>query len=431
MATLGIARLGVIIKLSDDKSVILNEGDCVTGLRYTYNKKEYVLDGCVRVICARTTANANGPTMCPPEPYTQNFITPTQLILDNSTEHRASLVRVNIPDIIDIASVQTVHGDEPIVVGVGSQYRPIADVLASVEPGTTVTLLGDTFTDPITVNNGITLALDDNTVLAGPVVLQGSATITGGMITGPVTITDAPAAVASAAADEVIEGVTIIDTEFSDKGTVKVDGATKVTITDCSFHDNVFDTEKGYLINVASENEMLLIMEDNVFGAQPKTSYNLIECRGKLTTGSSISKNRFEADCCTHNQINLYNIADDAEIVVSNNWCAYSANLVRIGFKGAPMGTVIMEKNSCDATEHGEWGGLFLIQPFSTKTTSMKGITIHLNGNVVPEGEQIGYLYASSKEMQFTPETTPTIYLDGKEIEIPDASPVVVPMALI
>lgn len=430
MATLGIARLGVIVKLSDDKSVILNEGDCVTGLRYTYNKKEYVLDGCVRVICARTVANANGPTTCPPEPYTQNFITPTQLILDSSTEHRATLTRVNIADIIDIAAVQTVHGDEPVVIGSGSQYRPIGDVLAEVEPGTTVSLLGDTFEDPITVANGVALVCDENTVLAGPVILMGSASITGGKITGPVTINAAPTAL-TADATAKPESVIITGAEFTDKAIVKIDGATNVAITNCHFHDNVFDTERGYLVTIASENEMTLIMEGNTFGAEPKASYNLIECRGKLLSGSSISKNRFEADCCTHNQINLYNIADDAEIVVSENWCAYSANLVRVGFKGAPIGTVIMEKNSCDATEHGEWGGLFLIQPYGSKTTSMKGLTIHLNGNVVPEGEQIGYLYANSSEMQFTSETTPTIYLNGEEIVIPDASPVVVPMALI
>ncbi len=432
MPTIGIAKLGVIIKLNENKSVLLSEGDCVTGLRYTYKKREYVLDGCVRVICATTAANNGGPTTCPPEPYTQNYITPTQLIIDSSTDHRAVITKVPIAEIIDIADVQHVHGDEPISIGSGPQYRPIADVLAEVKPGATVNLLGDIFEDPITLSNGVTLICDENTVLEGPVNIVGSGTIVGGKITAPVTLNASPAAAARAATNEQEAEPTILlqDIYFSEKATVTCDGATNITIRDSLFEGHVFDTTRGYVIHVKSENEMQLILEDNTFSAEPEASYNLIECQGKLMTGSSISRNRFEAGCCTHNQINLYNIADDADVVISNNWCAHSANMVRIGFKGAPIGTVTMENNACDTTDHGEWGGLFLIQPYGTKTTSFKGINIHLNDNVVPEGEQIGYLYAQSNEMQFTSETSPTIYLNGEIIEIPDASPVTVPMAL-
>ena len=170
--TIGVARLGVVLKFADGKEVILNEGSCVTGLRYMYNKKEYTLDGCVRVICARTTAYSNGPTTCPPEPYMQDYITPTQLVIDSSTEHHATLTKVNIADILDIEDAYDEHdtGEIPTtsVGGEDAKYKTLQDAIDAMERGDIdgELVLEEDVVENLVVRGTVMLDLNGHTITA-------------------------------------------------------------------------------------------------------------------------------------------------------------------------------------------------------------------------------------------------------------------------
>lgn len=438
MATIGIARIGVEIRIGD-KEYVVNEGDCITGLRFMKGKTEYELDGCVRVICAKTSNYAGGPTSCPPEPYVSDYVKPTSLIIDSSTEHAAALTQIAIADIVSIEKVGP-HDENIITIGPGSQYRPVNDVIAEAEPGAVIELLPGTYEEELTLGNDVTLLCSADTEFTKPITISGDATISGGRITGPLTI-NAPGVAAVAAAEGAgttpavpsTAKVYLVGVELTNEATLSIGEVDSFIMTECNLHDHVFNKDKGYLVHFTSETPAVVIIEGNTFGPEPDNSYNLIECLALLKTGSSISENFFDAKCCKHNQINIYNADNGAVIDVNKNTCEYSANLVRVGLKGAAVATINMNGNICkdtDLSDDAKWSGLFLIQPYGSKTTSMKGLTIYMMGNDVPAGSQIGYLYSAGSEMKFTAETSPTIHLNDQVITIPDASPIAVPMSL-
>ena len=165
-----------------------------------------------------------------------------------------------------------------------------------------------------------------------------------------------------------------------------------------------------------------MIIEGNTFEDEPKSSYNLIDIYAQLMDGSSISNNEFSANSCRHNSISLYGLDNDAEVKICENHAELSINMVRIGFKGTPKGTVYMERNSYDATdETPEYQGLFLVQPYGNKTLSFAGVNIHVVDTTYPAGTQLGYIYAGDKDTPWTDDNKPAIYVDGQKVEVPAA----------
>ncbi|MCM1531959.1 MAG: hypothetical protein NC114_06765 [Ruminococcus flavefaciens] len=172
MATVAIARLGAILKIGTDKEFIVNEGDCIQGLVYNSGKTQVELDGCVRVICARTTNYTGGPTDCPPNPYTQNYISVTQLIIDASTEHNAMIHRVNVSDIVDISKVLPEHGADDGTVptttvgGENSEYKTLQDAIDAMERGDLegeLSLEAD-MSEMVTIKGDVTINLNGHTL---------------------------------------------------------------------------------------------------------------------------------------------------------------------------------------------------------------------------------------------------------------------------
>ncbi|MCM1531960.1 MAG: hypothetical protein NC114_06770 [Ruminococcus flavefaciens] len=411
------ARIGAILTFKDGSTATVNEGDCVTGLRYTYNKKEYTLDGCVRVVCARTAAYTGTPTTCPPEPYVHNYVTPTQLIIDSSTEHHAVMTRVNIADILSIEDVSTGHGEENISVGVGPQYRPLSEVLAAAEPGSVIELKGDTFEDDIVIKNGVMLSCDDKTVLAGAVKFEGSGFIMGGMITGPITMNTVPA---EGDTESAPVNVVLSNVELTEKGTIEVYAIDRLTVENCYFHDHVFEASKGYMIRMRTEANMVIDIRDNTFGPEPAACYNYIECLAKLGDGSRVVKNMCLDKCCSHNVVNFYNAQDGATIVVSDNEHA-TADFMRIGFKGNVQDVTVRLENNvfgpCVRIDPA-YNGYLCVQPYGTATTSFKGVTIELNNNECDVVQEM-HLLTTSTTLAWTKETMPTVIIDGAVQHMP------------
>lgn len=108
METNAIAKLTIELSL-DDATWVIKEGDMIEGLTYRVNSIETstITAGRVRVIQANTRFNENTENSCPPEPYVQNYITITNLVIDISKINDADLIKIPIKDIIAIKDVKS------------------------------------------------------------------------------------------------------------------------------------------------------------------------------------------------------------------------------------------------------------------------------------------------------------------------------------
>lgn len=227
-------------------------------------------------------------------------------------------------------------------------------------------------------------------------------------ITEPMTIN-------GAGKDIVLDGF-----DFTENGFVKIVDANSVEIRNCRIYNiNVENAKKNYWLRVDSSAPLKLIVEHCYFGDTIGTNgamYNLIEPHVVLADGSSFSSNYFTKQCCTHNTVNLYGVAEDAQIVVSNNVFEISAGTVRVGVKGQPTCSIVMNNNV--VKKHNDAytlddAGLVTIQPFNKETVTFANMIISMNNNRVPT-EQVIYGYSGAKDTELTEENMPAIYVNGE-----------------
>ena len=250
-------------------------------------------------------------------------------------DHRAVITKVPIAEIIDIADVQHVHGDEPISIGSGPQYRPIAHQL-TLALDQVVGRLGLSAEGVVLQNQlHLVLALDVNHV---PILRIWSASASRvppsalspwrtmpaiQLIMEPIMYITRMCGLPQSHGHSDRAGVGDLDDLAvyqrmgrsigffpfnSEKG-----GAS--SYERCSYgsaapDDLAVQVDGGaglgrelHLIGLSIQVADLLALRDhviiqvdidphNTFSAEPEASYNLIECQGKLMTGSSISRNR-------------------------------------------------------------------------------------------------------------------------------------------
>lgn len=213
--------------------------------------------------------------------------------------------------------------------------------------------------------------------------------------------------------------------DFTANGYVKILNAASVEIRNCRVYGlNVESAAKNYWLRVDSSSPLKLKIEHCYFGGNPGVAgalYNLIEPNVVLADGTSICKNYFTKACCTHNAINLYGAAENAHIEVSGNVFEVSAGTIRVGVKGQPMCTIVMNDNVVRKhnTAYGlEDAGLVTVQPYNKQTPTFANMTIEMNGNRLPT-EQIIYGYYGSKDTELTDDLMPTIYVDGELFTAP------------
>lgn len=213
--------------------------------------------------------------------------------------------------------------------------------------------------------------------------------------------------------------------DFTGEAHVELVAAKSVVFRNCRFYGLIPYQDKSYGINGQAA-EMKLTIEKCFFGANPANDvgklYNLLELNTILADGSSISNNYFAAECCTHNQINVYAVVEGATINLNKNHFVYSGNAYRIGVKNEPVCVINMDGNSYDTTdpsENGDWAGLALIQPYGKVTTSFNNMELKINNVVNKSGDdQIVYIYANPTDTQFDRNTNyPKVYLDGILVE--------------
>lgn len=219
-----------------------------------------------------------------------------------------------------------------------------------------------------------------------------------------------------------IQGVTITETALID-----ATAADEVTFKNCKFVAATPDKAKSYLIKASkkADEATKFNFEGCYFGSNQAVGsnklYNLFEINGRIADGSTFSNNYFTKDCCTHNMLNFYEVEDGAVINVDNNVFEYSANAMRVGFKGNAKATININNNEYKETDtqlNGDWGGYLLVQPYGKQTESFENVTININKMKKPEG-QIGYIYCGSNDTQLTEDQMPKVFVDGEKVELP------------
>lgn len=410
MAT-AVARLGVELSFDDGTSFIVNEGDIVTGLVYKKGKDQLTIDeGRVRVICARTAAYSGGPDECPPESYMAKFITVTQLIVDYSDENYAKIARINVNDLVTIETVTNpadISDENTLIVGPGPEFKGLDEVIAAAPEDATICLEPGTYDVPLNISKSVTILGSVGTVLTSPIIVDSGA-VAAVAAEGEVTTPTEPAPISV-----IIDGVTL-----TGAASINVVKADTFSMTNCTMENLEFSGTKGYPIRLG-EVPMLVTIDHNTFNKNAANSYNGIECNAILKDGSSFSNNYFNEGCWTHNSVNVYNAEDGATVHIDNNYYAPGVDTNRLGYKGnVANATLTVSANKCESGFTNEWVGLLCIQPYGSKTESMKGITVKMDDNEC-YSTQLAYLYAGSKDMQWTDDNMPTVMVNGKVVAIP------------
>lgn len=126
METSAIAKLTIELSL-DDATWVIEEGDMIEGLTYRVNSIETstITAGRVRVIQANTRFNENTENSCPPEPYVQNYITITNLVIDISKINDADLIKIPVKDIIAIKNVKSPNEIDSNEISVNTIFNSI------------------------------------------------------------------------------------------------------------------------------------------------------------------------------------------------------------------------------------------------------------------------------------------------------------------
>lgn len=393
MATVASAKVGAIVKLDSGKTMNLFEGDIVRNVTYKENGETKTISGSVRVLNASTKNNVATSNECPPEPYVHNHISMNSLIIDSSTAFDAELTRIPFSMIEDIETLERSGG--AAVIGVGGSYKSLTDVISTLPDGGTVELLAGTYSDNITLNKSIKIV-----------------STSGAVLTGQLSFSDSGSTPVSVELDGLV---------LKGNSTIVMNNIAEFTMKNCVFGDHDFTATARSIVSSGTA-PLKLVVENNRFVKENEFSYNIIEVSGSLTDGSRISNNIFDANCCTHNQISLYGVEEDATIKIEDNYCVRSANMVRLGFKGDPHCVVELNDNTYVETDADPlWAGLVLIQPFGTATTTFANMTVKINRTTKPEG-QLCYLYNGAKDMQFNDTNKPTVMVDGVVVTVPVAN---------
>lgn len=274
-------------------------------------------------------------------------------------------------------------------------------MLNLLEPGTIVELPAGEVTSAVTIPSGITLRganygkkatsaeRENETVFSSLVTFNGKASVDGVTITARPTFVDT-------------EEVTFLNTIMTD---IDLSGIT--------------DHLAAAIIGINNwENSVKLNFEGCYFGDNTNC-YNAFELNVKVADGTVIKNNMFSTDVCNHNVMNIYAVDDGATIIIEDNEFAKSANAIRIGTKGDSQNVhFIIDGNMYETTDtqHPDYAGLLLIQPYGRATTGMGGLRIDIDNTINNSGvEQLWYYYAGGDDAQLEVEDKPKIYVNGVE----------------
>lgn len=216
-----------------------------------------------------------------------------------------------------------------------------------------------------------------------------------------------------------LDGVTL-----TGEAAMSVVKSENVTLNNCKFVDVIPTDKKSYLIKGEKQDApSKLVIENCYFGNNVVTDgmayYNLFEINTTLADGSRIANNYFAKECCNHNLINVYNVAEGATVEIENNHFEYSGNAIRVGIIGEPECTINVKNNSYDETDtsnNGEYAGLLLVQSYGKATTSWNNCKINIEGTKHSDDLQLWYAYTGGSDTPINETNCPTVTIDGEVV---------------
>lgn len=211
--------------------------------------------------------------------------------------------------------------------------------------------------------------------------------------------------------DVVFNGV-----DFTKDAFIKIQAAKSVTFKNCRFYGL---EPAAKTMGVILSCDTKLIVEGCFFGKCGEKLYNFFELNGKLADGSSISNNYFVWGCCSHNEVNIYNVVDGANVNVNNNYIGS----IRIGTKGAAKDvTINFKSNEYNLSDNPDsfWASLIVIQPYASQTSSFNGVTVNVDGTktALADDKLVCIFCNPTGDTKFNWQTNyPILYVNGKLIE--------------
>ena len=307
-------------------------------------------------------------------------------------------------------------GTEGMVVEEGaSLVNAMAEFIANGSQGGLV-LPAATYTESLVLNNNINILGNKSVVIAN----KGNR-CTDDYLMDETNITNTISC--QKGASVVISGVT-----FTSKSTINVNNANDITFKNCRFLGIDPSKNQELLIygNPGVDEPVLVQIENCYFGTNGKNDlgsvYNLINLHNKLASGSYIRNCYFAKEVCTHNVINIYNVEENAEIEISNNYFEYAGNGIRLSVNGETTCTFNIFNNTYAETDmaYPEYQGLLLIQPTGKATTSFANMTVNLDKNVclADKDSQLFYIYCGANDTQINETNCPKIFVNGKYQEL-------------
>ena len=358
----------------------LTEGDDVKNLVYLGDGKELTIDG--KLVAMKYNSQ----------------LYPTELVLISNG-------KIKIIEVLRVKSVGTVIA--PV-----KDNASITDAIAASTDGIVGVAAGE-FTAPVSFEKDMVLS----GAKAGiPGTLKSARKSGESVLTGAITVKNG--------ANVTIDGFTLTGDAL-----MNIAGAGDVTLKNCVITNITPSAAKSFFILGGTADTAKVSVTGCYFGENKvvdnKKIYNLFEINTILKDGSTFENNYFAKGCSNHNDINIYQVEENATITIKNNYWEFSANAVRIGIKGQPKCNVILENNTYKETDaNPDWAGLLLIQPYGTATTSFENLTVVLNNTVYEEAvpgveTQIFYTYAGGSDTPLTPYNVPTVIVDGETVLAP------------
>lgn len=360
---------------------------------YGRNLQPGYIAGPSRIITILTTMSKN----------TDTKISATGLVLQAGTV----IVTISFGKIIYIKShinyARTVEEITEAITGDGDAVAiPAMEYSENIQLEKTFTIVGKKCGIPANKGNrAVNRILDDETVFSGEIEISDGA------------------------GNVLIDGVT-----FTKNARITIGQAERVIFKNCRFI-GITPTDVATMGVTLTEHDdgtpVSFIVENCYFGSpekvEGKSLYNIFELFGFLEEGSLFANNYFVKDSCSKNQIAIYNIAPDAHIYIENNIFEYSENAVRIGTAYDAHGEIWLDRNSYLETceeDGGKFAGLVVIQPYTTKTETMKHLSIYIDHTKHTDKHAVGYrYYTEGTDTPLTDQTSPIIYVSNNRVKLP------------
>ena len=394
---IGNLVVDVSTELSDGtvSSRTITIGDAVSGLNYTISSQDRTITGTVTNITYRIAGASS------------NSKSSTLKLTDTLVPEMMYVMMVN-GDVrmVPIRQIKDVGHQQTTITSIES----ISEVLANVEDGDIVKLPSGEITTPIELSKSITLCG------ANAGISAASGDRCNENLDGETVISSL----------NVSEGVSVSfdGLAFTGDAYIQLKGSEDVNINNCKMVGVTPYTKKSHAIHLASSSPATIHITNCYFGSNPSTEsmdmYHIFELYGFLTNNSTISNNYFAKGCCRHNIISIYGIEDGARIFISGNVFEYSGNAIRLGMKGAPDCTVMIEKNTYYETDSNEdYAGLFCIQPYGLLTETFEKCVIMCNNTKRKDSGRLFYLWYGTNDTQITSSKKPTVYVNTSRVMYP------------